>query len=109
MGTVDLATSTDMPEPNVVQYFQKYKITDMFVRDLKTVLGDMAYVDAKPFFDRIEECGRVMPFSMLDEFIKDLSNLPYKIVAKMMSVVNNKDNFLKYFEPIPISNQQDKK
>jgi len=103
----ELSNSNDMPEPQVVQYYQTYRITDMFVRDLKTILGDMAYADTKQFIDRIEECGRIMPVAKLDEFIKDLSGLPYKIVSKLMSVIEKKDNFLKYFEPIPISKQEE--
>lgn len=98
----NLSVSKDMPELQVIQYYQTYKITDMFVRDLKTTLGDMAYADSKPFIDRIESYGRVMPVAELDEFIKDLANLPYKIVSKLMAVISNKDNFLKYFEPIPL-------
>jgi hypothetical protein len=103
----ELSNSNDMPEPQVVQYYQIYRITDMFVRDLKTILGDMAYADTKQFIDRIEECGRIMPIAKLDEFIKDLSGLPYKIVSKLMCVIEKKDNFLKYFEPIPLQKPED--
>lgn len=103
----ELSYSNDMPEPQVIQYYQKYRITELFINDLKKTLGDMAYADTKPLIDKIEECERVMPVAKLDEFIKDLSGLPYKVVSKLMSVIGNKDNFLKYFEPIPISKQEE--
>lgn len=97
-----LAKSNTMPELQVIQYYQRYKITDLFVKDLRITLADLAYVDARGFFDDIETRQSVMTAAELDEFIKRLGNLPYRIVSRLMAVIYNKDNFLKYFEPLPI-------
>lgn len=94
--------STEMPEPQTLEYMKFYQITPLFVSDLKKVLADTAYVDAKKFFDRITECKSIMPIAMLNEFIRDLGNLPYKIVCNLMTVINDNNNFVRYFTPIDV-------
>ncbi len=90
-----------MPEPQVMNYGQHYKLSDLFVNDLKKVLSDIAYVDAQKFFDKIDNTeNRVMPIAQVNELIRDLSYLPYIVVAPFMNVINNKENFLRYFIPI---------
>ena len=90
-----------MPEPQVINYGQHYKLSDLFINDLKKVLADVAYVDAQKIFDKIDNTkNRVMPIAQVNELIRDLSYLPYKVVAPLMTVINNKDNFLRYFVPI---------
>ena len=97
----NIAKSSEMPEPQVMNYSQYYKLSDLFVNDLKKVLADVAYVDAQKFFDKINKAdNRTMPIAQVNEFIKDLSYLPYRVVAQLMSVINNKENFLKYFVPV---------
>ena len=54
----ELSHSNDMPEPQVIQYYQTYRVTELFINDLKKTLGDMAYADTKPLIDKIEECER---------------------------------------------------
>lgn len=104
----EIAKSSEMPEPQVVNYGEKYKITDLFINDLKKVLADLPYVEAKKFFDKIEEHKHVMFIAQLNEFIRDLSYLPYKIVGKLMVVINNKENFIKYFSPVTQSDELQK-
>lgn len=96
----NIAKSSEMPEPKTMNYSQRYMLSDLFISDLKKVLGDVAYVDARKFFDKIDECKREMAIAQLNEFINDLSCLPYKVVAQLMGVINNKNNFLKYFVPL---------
>ena len=97
----NIAKSSEMPEPQVMNYGQHYKLSDLFVNDLKKVLSDVAYVDAQKFFDKIDQAeNRIMPISQINELIRDLSYLPYRVVAQLMGVINNKENFLKYFVPI---------
>ena len=91
-----------MPEPQVINYGQHYKVTNLFVNDLKKVLADVAYVDAQKFFNKITENDYVLPISAVNEMIRDLGNLPYKYVSAFMGVINNPENFVKYFEPLPI-------
>jgi hypothetical protein len=98
--------SSEMPEPKVMNYAQHYKVTPLFVNDLKKVLADVAYVDAQKFFERITSMNYIMPISAVQEMIRDLGCLPYKYVSSFMNIINNKDNFVKYFEPLPLPQQQ---
>ena len=102
----NIAKSSEMPEPQVINYGQHYKLSDLFINDLKKVLADVAYVDAQKFFDKIDNTeNRIMPIAQVNELIRDLSYLPYKVVAPFMTVINNKDNFLRYFVPIDLKKQ----
>jgi len=97
----NIAKSSEMPEPQVINYGQHYKLSDLFINDLKKVLADVAYVDAQKFFDKIDNTeNRVMPIAQVNELIRDLSYLPYKVVAQFMNVIKSKENFLRYFVPI---------
>ena len=97
--------SSEMPEPQVMNYYQYYKLSDLFINDLKKVLADVAYVDAKKFFDKIDKAeNRIMAIAQINELIRDLSYLPYKVVAQLMTVINAHENFIKYFVPIDINN-----
>lgn len=98
--------SSEMPEPQVMNYAQHYEVTPLFINDLKKVLADVAYVDAQKFFKKIEDCGRIMPISAVNEMIRDLACLPFKYVSAFMAVMNNKDNFVKYFRPLPVPEPQ---
>lgn len=91
--------SSEMPLPRVMNYMQFYEVSDMFINDLHKVLGDLPYVDAQKFFDKIEKNKRIMSAAAVNEFCRDLAALPYKIVAKLMLVINNTENFVKYFVP----------
>jgi len=102
----EIAKSPEMPELKTIQYNQTYKMSDMFINDLKRVLADLPYVEAQKFLQRVEDNKRIFSIAALNEFIRDLSYLPYKVVCKLMGVINNKENFLKYFNPITINNQQ---
>ena len=52
-------------------------------------------------FDKIDQAeNRIMPIAQINELIRDLSYLPYRVVTQLMGVINNKENFLKYFVPI---------
>ena len=100
-----IVKSSEMPEPKVMNYYQYYKLSDLFINDLKKVLADVAYVDAKKFFDKIDKAeNRIMAIAQINELIRDLSYLPYKVVAQLMTVINAHENFIKYFVPIDINN-----
>lgn len=94
--------STEMPEPQTLDYMKYYQITPLFISDLKKVLADTAYVDAMKFFDKIAECKYIMSIAILNEFIRDLGNLPYKTVCNLMNVISDENNFVRYFMPIDI-------
>ena len=100
-----IVKSSEMPESQVMNYYQYYKLSDLFINDLKKVLADVAYVDAKKFFDKIDKAeNRIMAIAQINELIRDLSYLPYKVVAQLMTVINAHENFIKYFVPIDINN-----
>lgn len=100
-----IVKSSEMPEPQVMKYNQYYKLSDLFINDLKKVLADVAYVDAQKFFDKIDKAeNRVMAIAQINELIRDLSYLPYKVVAKLMNVINVHENFIRYFVPIDTNN-----
>ena len=98
--------SSEMPEPQVMDYRQHYRVTSLFVNDLKRVLSEVAYVDAEPFFKKIEESNGIMCISAVNELIRDLGRLPYKYVNTIMKIINTSENFVKYFEPLPIPEDQ---
>lgn len=94
-----MSKSKDMPTPQVIDYYNFYKVTPLFKNDLKKILKDVAYVDAKKYIDEIESKD-IVPIAVLNEFIRKLSMLPYKVISPMMAVIENKENFVKYFEPM---------
>ena len=108
MNQNDLAKSCEMPEPEVINYSQFYRLSDLFINDLRKVLADVPYVEAQKFFKKIEDCKRIMPISALNELIRDLSYQPYKVVNGIMTVIQNKDNFIKYFIPMEVKTVEKK-
>ena len=109
MNANELAKSCEMPEPEVINYSQVYRMSDLFINDLRKVLADVPYVEAQKFFKKIDDCKRIMPISALNELIRDLSYQPYKVVNGIMTVIQNKDNFIKYFIPMEVKNVDKKK
>lgn len=99
--------SSEMPTPRVMNYMQFYNVSDMFINDLKKVLGDLPYVEAQKFFDKIDKSEKVMSAAAVNEFVRELASLPYRIVAKFMAIINNTENFVKYF--VPCTDEQIKK
>lgn len=89
-----------MPEPQIADYNLIYKVTPAFEQDLKTVLGDIAYVDAKKYIDRVKESSGIMPLVKLNEFINQLMDLPYRIISPLIVAISKKEIFDKYFEVI---------
>ena len=92
--------TSDMPSPKTVTYETFYRVTQVFVNDLKTVLQDAAYADVKQFLDLIKSYNNILPIAVLNEFLNKLSTMPYKMVAPIMAVIENKDLFPKYFEDV---------
>lgn len=96
----------DMPQPEVLAYETTFQVSNVFVNDLKIILKDVAYADAKQYFDFLSHYNYVLPIAILNEFLKRLSDLPYKYVSKLFDIIQNKDLFPKYFIDItPKQNQ----
>jgi len=95
-----MAKSSEMPEPQVLNYELRYRVTPLFINDLKKVMADVAYVDAKKVFDKINEHGGILTAAALNELIRDISSFPYKHVSGIMSVIYDETKFGKYFETL---------
>lgn len=92
--------TSSMPEPQTMEYSQIFKITPIFMHDLETVLGELAYVEAKKYLDRAKANSGIMPIATLTEFINSLMTLPYHVIAPLIAAISQKDKFEKYFETI---------
>lgn len=95
--------SSDMPSPQTFNYGAVYKVTPLFINDLKKVMADVAYVDAIKLFDEIKERGGVFPAAVLNEFILKISSFPYKYVNQLMDLLNREETFFKYFEVVDMN------
>lgn len=95
--TKQLKGTSDMPEPEVLTYENMYKISDVFKSDLKRILDEVAYVDAKKFYDILEVNNDVLPAALLSEFLRKLGSLPYKYVSPLMRAIEKKEAFDAYF------------
>ena len=70
----EIAKSNEMPEPKIMDYNGHYKLSDMFVNDLKKVLQMLRMLMPK-FFDKIDQHNRIMANAQLTEFINDLQGI----------------------------------
>lgn len=102
-----MGKSSEMPRPEVIDYDVLYKITPLFVNDLKIVMGDVPYVDAVKLFNKIRKCKGIMTAASLNEFIREIGTYPFKYVSPIMNVINNKELFSKYFEQVVQEKKED--
>lgn len=89
--------TSDMPPVETLNYDITYQVSNIFLNDLKLTIKDIAYADAKRYFDFLAYYNYVLPIAVLNEFLKMLANLPFKYVAPLFQVIQNKDLFAKYF------------
>jgi hypothetical protein len=97
--------TSDMPTPEVLDYEQVFKVSPIFVNDLKIVLQEVAYADAQPFFEFLKNYDYVLPVAVLNEFLRKLSTLPYKYVNQIFAIITNQELFGKYFELLQLQQQ----
>lgn len=97
-----------MPAPQTLDYGVYYRVTPVFINDLKIVMnnGNVAYVDVKKLFDEIKERNGVFPVAILNEFIRKIGAFPYKVVCPLMEAIEDKEKFEKYFEIIQTQKEQ---
>jgi hypothetical protein len=98
--------TSDMPVPPVVDYNVMYKIQPVFRKDLITVIGNLAYCEVKKIKDILDSNNDILSTAQLNDFITTLSNLPYRVINPLMKVIENTENFNKYFSPINVKKQQ---
>lgn len=99
---VPVIGTSDMPPVETLNYETYYKVSSVFINDLKIIMQDVAYADAKPYFDFLANYNYVLPIAVLQEFINMLGKMPFGTVAPLMDVINNKNLFSKYFEDITL-------
>lgn len=92
--------TSEMPQSETLNYDVTFHATKVFLNDLKIILKDVAYADAQPYFDFLEHYNYTLPIAVLNEYLKQLSNLPYKYVNQLFQIIQNKDLFPKYFEEV---------
>lgn len=92
--------TSDMPPAQTLKYETYYKVNQVFLNDLRTVLQDSPYAEVKKFLDFLHNYNYILPAAMLNEFLNRLAYMPYKTVSPIMVVIENKDLFPKYFEDV---------
>lgn len=96
--STQLKGTSDMPEPEVLTYENMYKVTNVFKNDLKKILDEIPYVEAKKIYNVLEVNNDVLPSALLGEFIRSIGMLPYMYVAPLMRAIERKDAFDMYFQ-----------
>ena len=104
----EILKSSDLKEVKTMNYDLFYRLTPVFINDLKKTLNDVAYVDAQKLLSKIETLHGIFPVAILNEFLADLRNLPYGIVSPLMAVINQKEYFVQYFEEIDLKKLEEK-
>lgn len=97
--------SSEMPEPQVLDYHLFYDVTPLFINDFKKVMSNVPYVEAKRLLDKVEEHNNRLPAAVLNELIRDISGFPYKYVAGFMDIINKPENFARYFVKVPMQQE----
>lgn len=93
----NLKGTSDMPDPEVLVYENMYEVTSVFKNDLKKILDEIPYVEAKKFYDVLAMNNDRLPAALMNEFIRNLGMLPYKYVSPLMRAIERKDAFEAYF------------
>lgn len=92
--------TSDMPPVEILNYGQQYRVTKLFLNDLKITLQDAPYVEVRRFLDFLKNYNYSLPSAVLNEFLNQLAAMPYKMVSPIMDVIDNKKLFSKYFEAV---------
>ena len=93
-GTKVVGTS-DMPEPQIIDYSSTYSVTEQFKRDLILTINELPYIEARQILEYYEKYNWSIPTNILNESIRHISRLPYKYVCGIMK--NIETNFSNYF------------
>jgi hypothetical protein len=92
--------TSDMPHVETLKYETYYKVSPVFMNDLKIILQDVAYADAIQYFDFLKNYNYILPVAVLQEFINMLEKLPFGVVSPIIEVIKNDKLFPKYFEDV---------
>ena len=83
--------TSDMPSPKVMDYNSQYKLTPLFLSDLKIVLKNIPYVEFIKYFNYIEKYNGVFPSAILDgtetAALCIWDEIPYRSSFGYMSVI----------------------
>ena len=90
-----------MPEPQINNYRQFYRVTDLFIKDYKLSVASVAYVDAIKVLDLVERHNRIINTATLNEIIRIIGSFPYKYVNAIMQNFKIDTTMQLYFEELP--------
>lgn len=93
----DISDSEKMPPPQIINYDVKYKISDDFITTIRSFLKELPYSDVEPIFKTLEVNKNIMPIAGLNEIIRIIASFPYKNVAGLMTLLQNKELNNKWF------------
>lgn len=84
-----------MPQPLTVNYEDRFRLTERFVKDIHTVCDGLPYADVKILLDSVDGCDGKMYIAAANELIQRLSRLPYRNVKALMhNIENNQEIYL---------------
>ncbi len=89
--------SPKMEKPQTADYDKKYIISESFIQDLKTCLGDLEFNKADQFIRFAEAKKDGIITADLQEFVNKLGFLPWRYVSPLMQAMNNPEVMPKYF------------
>lgn len=89
--------TTNMEKPKTANYEKTYKISDVFINDLKTCLGDLEFNKADQFIRFAEAKKESIITAELQEFVNKLGFLPWRYVSPIMQAINTPEIMAKYF------------
>ena len=95
--TESAVQAQEMDKPETANYDKVYTISEVFINDLKTCLGDMEFNKADQFirFAIAKKDGIIT--ADLQEFLNKLGLLPWRYISPLMSAMRDSDVMSKYF------------
>ena len=84
----NLGTMDNMPAPQTMNYEQTLQLTDAFVNDVTTVLGELAYAETHNIIDFVHNNRNGLPVSLANQLINQLASFPRKVVKDVMHNIN---------------------
>ena len=84
----NLGTIENMPVPETMSYEQTLQLTNAFVNDVTTVLGELAYAETHQIIDFVHNNRNALPISLANQLINQLASFPWKVVKDIMHNIN---------------------
>lgn len=94
--------TSDMAMPQTMNYSTKYKFTNTFRNDLKTLVKELPYFEAKRILSVLDDNNNVLTAAIFNQFLRMLGGLPYKYISPLMNIIEegDKEKLSRYFQKI---------